>query len=910
MIDPSALRRGLLLSTVLSSAFVAGAALAQEAGNAARTDGNALEEIVVTATRQTDTVNRVPLSITASTQRTLDQQGIRNITDLQATVPALSVQRVGGAGVATVAIRGIQQGGQGAATTGFYLDDTPLQKRNAGGQDSSSANGTPLPALFDLDRVEVLRGPQGTLFGGGSEGGTIRYITPPPSLTRYSSYARAEASTTKNGDPSYEAGIAVGGPIVQDKLGFRASVYKRHQGGFIDLYNPFTRALRYQNSNDSDGRIFRLAVTWAPVENAKITAAYFDSREHSDNNTTAFTLPTSSPIVVPTLCFNTNNTPTNVGTNTYVNGVNTAARGGPVSGLPLGSPLRLHPRPVAQGAAACAARAAAGDVTFTMPGYQLGPYDLKPYDLIATDLQPSTSSVRIGSLTVDYDFAKMSMKAITSYIEDTNRTKSYEGTQISNMHIGASYGGIIIPSGIGYNANYQAAGGFGNGNFNGTNQRYGLSQEIRFSSAGDAKPFSWVAGVFYSNTRGKQHWENNYYSLEALAQALYGITASQRYGVPGLGMGEGFDWKRQTLKDVEIAAFGEGNYWVTDRLRLTAGLRVSRVSFDYFNLFYGPVTSVAVPTEANGGTNSGSVAESPVTPKFSAQYQINDRDLVYITASKGFRAGGVNGRLSQGICGTALASYALTAADTPPTYKSDSVWSYEAGGKFRLFSNRVQLNGSIYQIDWNNVQVTTNPGNGCGLSFTINGKSARSRGFELEAQARLFSGLSANLAVGYTNAKYTDEVTAIQGRNGINYIAALKGQKFALPPWTVNVGARYEHTVAAGMLGYVRADWRYTSNYSTLPFGANGYSPDSANFPQRQTVNARLGVEYGDFDINIFANNLFNFEKGNISGGRTGCPLPAQGGTIACTGFTNYNAYRNTSWGVPRQVGIQIAYRH
>ena len=103
-----------------------------------------------------------------------------------------------------------------------------------------------------------------------------------------------------------------------------------------------------------------------------------------------------------------------------------------------------------------------------------------------------------------------------------------------------------------------------------------------------------------------------------------------------------------------------------------------------------------------------------MTPKFGAQYQIDDSNMLYVTAAKGFRAGGVNGRLSQGICGTALASYGLTAADTPPTYKSDSVWSYEAGGKFRLFGNRMQLNGSVYRIDWSNVQVTTNPGSSSG----------------------------------------------------------------------------------------------------------------------------------------------------------------------------------------------------
>jgi outer membrane receptor protein involved in Fe transport len=222
------------------AAMAGGGAMAQTPVQTTTAPPPALEEVVVTATRQTNTVNRVPLSVTAETQKALDQQGIRTISDLQATVPALAVTQQLGSGVGNFALRGIVQSSAGAATTGFYLDDVPLQKRNVAGG-VGTANGTPIPPLFDLDRIEVLRGPQGTLYGGSSEGGTIRYIQPQPSLTHFSEYVRLQGSVPQKGADSWEAGAAMGGPIVEDKLGFRVSVFKKEAGGFIDMVDPISR---------------------------------------------------------------------------------------------------------------------------------------------------------------------------------------------------------------------------------------------------------------------------------------------------------------------------------------------------------------------------------------------------------------------------------------------------------------------------------------------------------------------------------------------------------------------------------------------------------------------------------------------------------------------------------------------
>ncbi len=138
--------------------------------------------------------------------------------------------------------------------------------------------------MFDLDRVEVLRGPQGTLFGAGSEGGTVRYITPQPSLTDYSAYVHTELSGTETGDPSYEGGLAVGGPIIPDVLGFRVSGWARRDGGWIDQVNPYTGATD-ANANSDNTYVVHAALTYKPIDNLTITPSYnFEQRTQNNNN--------------------------------------------------------------------------------------------------------------------------------------------------------------------------------------------------------------------------------------------------------------------------------------------------------------------------------------------------------------------------------------------------------------------------------------------------------------------------------------------------------------------------------------------------------------------------------------------------------------------------------------------------
>jgi outer membrane receptor protein involved in Fe transport len=231
----------------------------------------AVEEIVVTAQKRSEKLSRVPISITALGRTQLDRQGVRDIKDVARLVPGLSLQTSDVLGDTNISIRGIVSD-TGAQTTGIYIDETPIQARQ------EVVFSDAFPKVFDLDRVEVLRGPQGTLFGAGSEGGTVRFITPPPSLDSYTGYFRSELSFTDGGDPSYELGGAVGGPIVQDKLGFRISLWDREDGGYIDRVNPVTDQLADRNANDGNSLVGRAALTLQANDDLKITPAIFFQR--------------------------------------------------------------------------------------------------------------------------------------------------------------------------------------------------------------------------------------------------------------------------------------------------------------------------------------------------------------------------------------------------------------------------------------------------------------------------------------------------------------------------------------------------------------------------------------------------------------------------------------------------------
>jgi iron complex outermembrane recepter protein len=874
----------------------------------AQTEQDVLQEIVVTATRRADVASHVPMTISAVTQETLDEQGIKTTADLTRIVPSLNTVANPGGGQQTLSIRGIV-GGTGAATTSVYLDDVNLTKRANGGV--AQNNGVVAPILYDLSRVEVLKGPQGTLYGGSSEGGTARFITPTPSLTEYSGTGRGEYSTIgSRGSPSYEAGGAIGGPILRDHLGFRLSAIKQESGGWIDDYSAYSGKLIRADANTTTDWAARMALLWQINDHASAQLAGYHVETKFEGGPTAPTAIYVNGQQSPGATFTT-------ASRCITNNTRTAALAQP-GGAPAASFIPTN----------VACNAATPATVFFRPSYSYGPFPTGQDIALATGIQqiyPATSEANIASLTLNYDLDVMNVKLISSYLNDKGRSDSAGGEEWSSTTPGAGQFTTADPAHRGFPLfqPYFNATGLGNtGLFDAVNQRHGIEEEIRFASSGEGR-FSWVAGAYFANatTHINYLWLSDVATDDLIMRQLYGANmagpagntspSAARYGLVN---SQGFQASLgAVINDRETAAFTEWNLWlVPERLKAIAGIRFSGVELTYNQLNYGQFSGRL--SSSLGAVTQGQSTDSPITPKYGLQFQINDRNMLYATAAKGFRAGGVNAQISQTICETFLNQIGITAADVPTAYRPDTVWSYELGGKFRPF-DALQVNLAVYEIDWTGIQATTTLG--CGQSFTSNGKRARSKGAELQALYQPLQALNFYLNAAYTDASYVDPVSGPTPTlpNVTPTPSFNAGDKFDIPPLQVSTGGQFEQHLTSRLSGYLRLDYTYQNAYRAgATFGASGYGSNyfTQNHPSIDQVNLRLGVRFDNgLDLNAFVFNLLDREKQIVQGpvgmsdGRGACS-PA---SIDCSIYSSYNPFVGQLFQAPRRYGIQANYR-
>lgn len=210
-------------AALLALTIIAADALAQQAPDATPDSGTQLEQVVVTATKQgAEDLQSVPIAITAESQATLEAKGAIDFADYARSVPSLSFVDSGPA-FKTYVIRGINATGTGVATVGQYVDDILI----------TGDLRQPDLRLFDVARVEVLRGPQGTLYGSGSLSGTIRTITNQPSTAAFSIDTLLRTSHTEYGGENYNGAVTINVPI-SETVAFRGTGYDDDESGFID----------------------------------------------------------------------------------------------------------------------------------------------------------------------------------------------------------------------------------------------------------------------------------------------------------------------------------------------------------------------------------------------------------------------------------------------------------------------------------------------------------------------------------------------------------------------------------------------------------------------------------------------------------------------------------------------------
>jgi outer membrane receptor protein involved in Fe transport len=269
---------------------VAMSAYAVDETIATASDAAPVGELVITAQKHASTVQKTPVSITAVSGDDLQDRGVPSLAALAQGTPGVSLKSEGPSQT-EIEMRGMTSSGGNSATVGFYIDDLPLSGP------ASAQNGHVIidPDLYDLNRVEMLRGPQGTLFGSGSMGGTVRLITNQPDPTGYHASAESILSGTEGGSFNHGDNIMVNVPLVQDKLTLRVVGSENYTSGWIDriVANPFPTVTSngtvrgdvagapvekdYPGSNAYQTYSARATLLWTPTENLSITPSFFYS---------------------------------------------------------------------------------------------------------------------------------------------------------------------------------------------------------------------------------------------------------------------------------------------------------------------------------------------------------------------------------------------------------------------------------------------------------------------------------------------------------------------------------------------------------------------------------------------------------------------------------------------------------
>jgi iron complex outermembrane receptor protein len=638
------------------SVFLAGASFAaclaaaspafaqdEPAGTTATEENNG-ETIVVTATKRETTLLQVPFSPNAQTEEAVQRLGAGNLAALPRNVAGLNVQNLG-PGQSQVSIRGV--------SAGQIIRDQPGVKEQVGVYLDESVISLSLFQpdldLFDLNRVETLRGPQGTLFGSGSVGGTIRYITNQPDLSRTEGVVEGNLNLVDGDDFGGHLKGAINVPL-GGHAAVRAVAYHTEYAGFINALHEGGTV--DQDVNDGRRTGGRIAVRIEPTDNITVTPrlVYQEVRSHGFNRQEVYNL--------------------------YAN-----------------------------------------RFTTTRPAIQLG--EREQFLLLDEEFKDNTL---LADLTATADLGGVDLTSVTSYI-DRDILVSRDASALTgsvSVDLGFPAAGVLLPS-----------------NLVDTTDLKTFSQEVRLSSSGDG-PFQWLIGAFYSDVDRVYAQRLPTPGYDAFTDARFGAGTSA-------AVANGFPLNSPYNADLpydikQKAVFGEASYDITEALTATAGLRYYDFKevrgFKSGGLF------------SNGDNQTDRTKSDGVSPRLLLSYEASDNVVVNLQASKGFRLGGVNDPLNEGLC-SAQDRIDYGGFDR---YDDESLWNYEAGVKSQFGS--VTLNAAAFYTKINNLQVTADAGS-CSSRVVFNA-DAHTQGLEVELTARPLHGLDLSLAGSWVEAEFDE----------------------------------------------------------------------------------------------------------------------------------------------------------
>jgi outer membrane receptor protein involved in Fe transport len=818
------------------SALAPSHAMAAAAGAAPDADSDTIAEITVTAQRRTESMQNVPITIQALTAESLAQLNVQTFDDFVKYLPNVTAASTG-PGQSSIFMRGLAttpQGVQGSGSVGgfpnvaVYLDEQ-----------SGALPGRNLDVYAaDLERIEVLEGPQGTLFGAGAQAGVMRYITNKPKLDVTEGNVGGSYETTAHGDPSTSAQGTLNLPLIDGKLAVRAVVYTDSRGGYIN----------------------------------NIPATF--SRQGSDFSIAA---PYTFNGVVPTGPGSINTINNN---DIAANGINTVA----YNGIRVGLLYKIN-----DGWDALLTQSYqdmhSNGVFYEMPhSSSVNPALQQPLpDLSVESFVPSwnhdqwentalTINGHVGDLKVVYtggylvrnveqqqDYTGYSRGVNASYYQCTPNAFSAPNPATTTCYSPAAY-------------------------WQDTVKNTHDSQEFRISTPDDWR-LRGILGAFWEQYTIHDNTDWFYKSVPSCS-ATNNTNCLTEVGPPSSGVVVNNPNIRPNnesyFDDItrgyrQKALFASGDYEIIPKtVVLTLGTRYysinttevgfSASSFGCWEDGPPPCTGNQVGT---GGSLNGIDSNNETANHFNKTYSgfrsranlswhVTPDALVYYTWSQGFRAGGFN-RGS-----TEFTAPGGQTFQTPSNFSPDTLVNNEVGWKTQWDDHHYEFNGAFYREEWRNIQVELFlPQDFGNLSFVANGPSYKVQGLELEAIARPLHGLTLTASAAWNssnqlNVAYLDDIHG----NPITTVRAFGDPGVPLaqsPPFEGNLRVRYDWNIgdykAFAQVGAVHQAHALSSIASvTTAFPDQpGYS---YNEPGWTEYDASFGFSKDNWTANVYGSNL------------------------------------------------------